>query len=246
MHLILVGATGLVGSAVLSHLLSLPASQIGQISILTRRPVPLAEGHPHVKVIEHHDFTCFPPELLYQLKGADGCIWALGTSQDLVSKEEYTKITVDYTIAAAKAFSTLSDPFKFVFVSADGATEDPGTLTPFFLRAKGQAESALLALRSTHPSLRPYSLRPGFVDKSSQPELSKWQIQRPMPLLKKLIPVLGPIYRTIYPSGTTPTPQLGKVLTDLAMGDGEHLEGSGIVGGGRIITNLGFRRLAEL
>ncbi|KAJ9662720.1 hypothetical protein H2201_006004 [Coniosporium apollinis] len=206
----------------------------------------MAEGHPHVKVIEHHDFSDFPLEVLHQLKGADGCIWALGTSQGLVSKEEYMKITVDYTIAAAKAFSTLSDPFKFVFVSADGATENPGTLTPFFLHAKGQAESALIALRSTHPSLRPYCLRPGFVDKSSQPELSKWQVQRTMPLLKKLIPVLGPIYRTVYPSGTTPTPQLGKVLTDLAMGDGDDLEGSGIVGGGRIITNIGFRRLAKV
>lgn len=67
-----------------------------------------------------------------------------------------------------------------------------------------------------------------------------------MPLLKKLIPVLGPIYRTIYPSGTSPTPQLGKVLTGLAMGDEEDLEGSGIVSGGRIFMNLGLRRLAQL
>jgi len=115
MHLILTGATGLVGSAVLSHMLSLPAGQIDRISILTRRPVPMAEGHQHDIVIPHADFGNYPQELLDQLKGADGCVWAVGTPISMVTREEYVKIMVDYPIAAAKAFSTLSDSFKFVF-----------------------------------------------------------------------------------------------------------------------------------
>lgn len=87
MHLILTGATGLVGSAVLSHMLSLPPGQIDRISILTRRPVPMAEGHQHVNVIIHNDFSNYPQELLEQLKGADGCVWAIGTPISMVSRE---------------------------------------------------------------------------------------------------------------------------------------------------------------
>jgi uncharacterized protein YbjT (DUF2867 family) len=87
MHLILTGATGLVGSAVLSHMRSLPPGQIDRISILTRRPVPMAEGHQHVNVITHSDFGDYPQEVLEQLKGAEGCVWALGTPISMVSRE---------------------------------------------------------------------------------------------------------------------------------------------------------------
>jgi hypothetical protein len=121
MHLILTGATGLVGTAVLSHMLSLPAGQIDKISILSRKPIPLAEGHPHVKVILHQDFSDYPREILDQLKGAEGCIWAIGASVSLVSKEEYFKMTVDFPVIAAKAFAPLSspNPFKFIYVSCN-------------------------------------------------------------------------------------------------------------------------------
>jgi uncharacterized protein YbjT (DUF2867 family) len=87
MHLILTGATGLVGSAVLSHMLSLPAGQIDRISILSRMPVPMADGHAHVNVIMHNDFSIYPQELLEQLKGAEGCVWAIGIPISMVSRE---------------------------------------------------------------------------------------------------------------------------------------------------------------
>ncbi|KAH0537358.1 hypothetical protein FGG08_005837 [Glutinoglossum americanum] len=268
MHLILTGATGLVGSAVLSHMLSLPAGQIDRISILTRRPVPMADGHPHVNVITHGDFNSYPPELLEQLKGAEGCVWAVGVSVSMVSREgptdgsghrEYINITVDYPVAAAKAFSTLSDSFKFVYVSSKSrfplllmsaislrVTDKPGVFSPSFVPMKAQAESSLLALPSTYPSLRPFVLRPGYVDASPQPTLSSFVAQRPEPFIKKLIPVLGPIFRTLYPARTAPTPELGRVLCELAMGNGEPVEGDDIEGEGRIVGNPAMRRMAGL
>jgi len=124
-HIILTGATGLVGSAALAHMLSMPAGKISRISILTRRPVAMAEGKPNVSVINHSDFTSYPPELLETLKGADACICALGISVTQVSKEEYVKITVDCPVAAAKAFSGLSDNFKFIYVSGEGRVHHP-------------------------------------------------------------------------------------------------------------------------
>ncbi|KAI9761892.1 MAG: hypothetical protein M1840_001545 [Geoglossum simile] len=227
-------------------MLSIPPAQIGRISILTRNPVPMAEGHPHVTVITHSDFGSYPQELLDQLKGAEGCVWAVGTPISMVDRDEYVRITVDYPVAAAKAFSTLSDNFKFVYVSGEGATDKPGPFSPPFAPIKAQAESALLSLPSTHPSLRPFVLRPGFVDASPQPTLASFIPARPQPLLKKLIPVLGPVYRTLYPGGTAPTTALGRVLCEVVMGDGGRIEGDGVEGDGRIVRNWGMRRLAGL
>jgi uncharacterized protein YbjT (DUF2867 family) len=85
MHLILTGATGLVGSAVLHHMLITPS--VSQISILSRRPVPQAEGHSKVNVIIHADFNEYPQSVISQLKGAEGVVWAQGISVTKVTKE---------------------------------------------------------------------------------------------------------------------------------------------------------------
>ena len=57
---------------------------------------------------------------------------------------------------------------------------------------------------------------------------------------------LFPIVRTFMPGMVSPTRDLGRVMTDLAMSDGERLEGSGVSGDGRTLNNRGFRRIAGL
>lgn len=87
MHLILTGATGLVGSAVLDAMIK--TKDISRISILSRRPVKMVEDakDPRVNVILHEDFEKYDSALLRQLKGASGVVWALGISQSQVGKE---------------------------------------------------------------------------------------------------------------------------------------------------------------
>ena len=87
MHLILTGATGLVGSAVLDAMIK--TKDISKISILARRPVQMAEDakDPRINVIIHKDFEKYDSEVLRKLKGANGVVWALGTSQTAVGKE---------------------------------------------------------------------------------------------------------------------------------------------------------------
>lgn len=87
MHLILTGATGLVGTAVLDAMMRTPT--ITQISILSRRPVPMAEAahDPRVTVILHKDFAKYDKDVLKRLEGAAGCVWALGTSTTQVGAE---------------------------------------------------------------------------------------------------------------------------------------------------------------
>jgi len=84
-HLILTGATGLVGSAVLHHMLINPS--VSKISILSRRAVPQAEGHSKANVIIQTDFNVYPPSILDQLKDASGLVWAQGISIAQVTKE---------------------------------------------------------------------------------------------------------------------------------------------------------------
>ena len=85
--MILTGATGLVGSAVLDAMIKM--KDITKISILSRRPVKMAEDskESRIKVTIHKDFENYGTELLKQLKGANGCVWALGTAQSQVSRE---------------------------------------------------------------------------------------------------------------------------------------------------------------
>lgn len=87
MHLILTGATGLVGSSVLDAMLR--SADIAKITILSRRPVPMAEDvkDPRIQVLIHENFQHYEPELLQKLKDADGCVWALGTSTTNVTEE---------------------------------------------------------------------------------------------------------------------------------------------------------------
>jgi hypothetical protein len=160
---------------------------------------------------------------------------------------EYRKITIDYPLAAAKAFSTLNSSFNFVYVSGEGATSKPGMFTPHFGGIKGAAEQQLIELAAETSSLSVYNVRPGGVDPGQHPEISDALKERKAPRWEGfLLPVLLPTLRTVYPSGMSPTKQLGAFLTDLALGDGKPLAGDGVEGAGRIVTNKGFRRLAGL
>lgn len=87
MHLILTGATGLCGSSVLDAMLK--TKEVTKISIISRRPVKMAEDSkdPRVNVILHQDFETYDTGLLSQLQGATGCVWSLGISQTQVSAE---------------------------------------------------------------------------------------------------------------------------------------------------------------
>lgn len=111
-HVILTGATGTAGAAVLDRALRSPA--ISRVSILSRRPVKRAEGQPKANVIIHKDYESYPQELLDQLQGATGCVWAQGISSRGMKERDYEKITVDYPVAAAKAFAGLGPKMNFV------------------------------------------------------------------------------------------------------------------------------------
>ncbi|GAB0137934.1 hypothetical protein EsDP_00006185 [Epichloe bromicola] len=136
MEIIIVGATGYVGSAVLERCLS--DASISRIFVLTRRPLGDAqtaspEAARKVSVVIKMNWIEYDDELLERLRGARACIWCIGGRHTQHSRwatpEEYLAVTVDYTVAAARAFARMmgtttrshDDRFRFVFCSGDAS-----------------------------------------------------------------------------------------------------------------------------
>ena len=263
-HLILTGATGLVGSSVLLHVLSLPpTTSITRLSILSRSPVPLATSAKRmnttteIEIIDHKDYLSYPPEVLAKLRGAKGVIWAQGISQNAVGKDEYVKITKDYPLVAADAFTGLNDKgFNFVYVSGEGATHSPGRFSQIFARVKGETELALLGFSEQHPNVRSIITRPGGVDGTYQPAIKEvfegWKQKQGL-AIRAAAPVLLPLLRATYKNMISPTEELGKTLVELAMREeGTPLKGPGVEGvngegdEGWVVRCRGLRRMGGL
>ncbi|ROT41971.1 hypothetical protein SODALDRAFT_326141 [Sodiomyces alkalinus F11] len=257
MHLILTGATGVVGSSVLDAMLK--NKEVTTISILSRRPVPLADQaqDPRVHVIIHEDFAQYPPEVLEQLKGAQGVVWALGVRPMTVGKEEYLRITKDYPTAAASAFSsslatetTEKDPFRFVFVSGAFATQKPGPFHPLYARTKGQTEARLSEIAAqSQGRFVVDSLRASTVDPTGHEAVLK--VVPRDGVLKRLGFAAN---RVLVPAMYAPSEPLGRFLTGLALGKYEAQLAEGGTEGAkvgrlprvRLLENPMFRRLIGL
>jgi nucleoside-diphosphate-sugar epimerase len=219
MHLILTGATGMVGTAVLDRMLK--AKDVTRISILSRRPVRFADEvkDPRVNVIIHTDFTKYDTSTLQeQLKDAKGCVWALGsTSTTQTTPEEYRKATRDYGVEAAKAFAkmgTEDEPFRFVYISGEGATQTPGMTTTLYARVKGEAEEMLTKVAEETPSLMVLSARIGGVDAAGHEAMAKYGPERIF-MHRVLGTTLMPALKALYGKMHMPTITLGDVCTQL-------------------------------
>jgi uncharacterized protein YbjT (DUF2867 family) len=153
MKIILTGATGFVGGEVLKQALADPF--IKQVTVLARRPAGIQ--HPKLKEILLEDFLDYA-KVQAELD-ADACIWCLGVSQTEVDKEAYIRITLDYTLAGARAMLAVNPGMRFCFLSGRGADQDEKT-TVLFGKIKGRAEKELARLSSRVVSFRPAFIRP--------------------------------------------------------------------------------------
>lgn len=101
-----------------------------------------------------------------------------------MSEAEYTRITYDYTLAAATVLARVAPQSTFTYVSGAGTrTDERGTL---WTRVKGRTENALLALPLKAYMFRPGGIQPrhGAVSKTRSYRIAYVAATPLLPLLK--------------------------------------------------------------
>ncbi|PYH92389.1 hypothetical protein BO71DRAFT_485441 [Aspergillus ellipticus CBS 707.79] len=221
MKLTLTGPTGFIGQEVLTQCLTNPA--ITSIVALSRRPLPSSiSTHPKLTVRIIDDFLTYPDSLMSDLRGAEGCIWALGQNRT-PDMETARRINLDYTLSGLRAFDGLfagsssgssGKKFRFVYVSGGMAERDQGRklwVAAGTRKIRGQVETELTAYEKDRGgSVEVYIARPAMV-------LARGAS------LRTLVFGLGP---SIW------VDDLARVLVDVAMrGGGERVLENGMMVG---------------
>jgi uncharacterized protein YbjT (DUF2867 family) len=193
MKVILFGSTGMVGQGVLRECLRDP--EVTQVLAVVRAPT--GRQHAKLREIVHRDFSDFSG---LQLDG-DACLWCLGVSSTGMSEASYTRITFDYTIAAAKVLARST--MTFIFVSGAGAQGNT-----MWARVKHRTEDALFAM----PFKEVYVFRLGLM----QPLHG---IKSRTRLYNVLYPLLYPLMlaaKLVTPNRLTDTERVGRAMLRIA------------------------------
>ncbi|MFP2928935.1 NAD(P)H-binding protein [Pyxidicoccus sp. 3LG] len=202
MKVILFGATGMVGQGVLRECLR--DEGVERVLVIGRS----ATGQQHAKLREvvHEDLTDYSA-LEGELSGYDACFFCLGVSAAGMSEQDYTRVTYDFTLAAARVLARLNPGMTFIYVSGTG-TDSSEKGRAMWARVKGRTENALLGL----PFKAKYMFRPGFI----QPMhgiVSKTKLYRVG------YAVMGPLYpamKALFPKYVTTTEQVGRAMLRVA------------------------------
>ncbi len=198
-HLVLVGATGMVGGYALRYALEHPA--IERVTAIGRRKLGIS--HTKLNEILHQNFgDC--SALAESLSRQDAAIFCLGAYTGSVSDAELRTITVDYTVEFARVLHTSSPSAEFVFLSGRGA-DQTGKSRIAFARYKGEAENALLAA-GFHAV---YIFRPAYiypVKPRTEPNLGY-----------RLLRAIYPIFRMLFPDQVIRADDLARVMVDVAV-----------------------------
>jgi len=185
MKIVLFGATGMVGAGALLECLADP--RVESVLALTRSST--GRRHPKLRELVHKDFFNYD-NLAGEFASCDACFFCLGVSSIGMSESEYTHLTYDLTLAAARTMAAANPRMVFCYVSGVGtdSTERGRTM---WARVKGRTENALLALFANA-----YMFRPGIIQPLDG-------IKPKTPLYRFIYSVLTPL--TPVGSATIPT-----------------------------------------
>lgn len=152
MHILLTGATGLLGQGVLNACLD--AADVTRVTVLTRRAID--RPHPKLHEVRLEDFAQ-AATVAPQLADIDACFYCAGAPPIGTAEATYRHVTLDLTLAVARAYASANPQGRFFYIS--GANSDPDSrLMP--LRIKGETEAALQALPITTVMVRPGGILP--------------------------------------------------------------------------------------
>jgi uncharacterized protein YbjT (DUF2867 family) len=108
-RIVIFGATGMVGQGVLRECLL--AGDVDQVVVVGRTAT--GRSDPKLREVIHHDFTDLAA-IGTELAGTDACFFCLGVSSVGTTEADYTRITYDFTRAAADTLAQLNPDCTFV------------------------------------------------------------------------------------------------------------------------------------
>jgi uncharacterized protein YbjT (DUF2867 family) len=202
MKVILFGATGMVGKGVLRECLL--DAEVESVLAIGRRATGVR--HDKLREIVHKDFSDFSA-IEGELSGCDACFFCLGVSSAGMSEQEYSRVTYDVTMAAARTLVKHNPGMTFLYVSGMG-TDSTERGRMMWARVKGKTENTLLQM----PFKAAYMFRPGYI----QPLHA---ITSSTKLTRVLYAVMGPLYplwKRLFPKYVTTTEQLGLAMIHVA------------------------------
>jgi uncharacterized protein YbjT (DUF2867 family) len=199
---LLFGASGMLGTAVLRECLADP--KVARVVSVGRSASALHSVN--LEQIVHADLSNYD-SIESSLSDFDACFFCLGVSSAGLSEEDYSRVTYGYTLAAANTLARLNPRMTFIYVSGAG-TDSSAAGRVMWARVKGRTENALLAL----PFAAAYMLRPGII----QPLHGIKSKTRSYRVFYAISAFLLPALRAAFPNHVLSTTQIGTAMLNLA------------------------------
>ncbi|MEO5963558.1 MAG: NAD(P)H-binding protein [Thermomonas sp.] len=199
LHVMITGATGLVGQGVLHE--TLLDANVGKVTVLGRRKIDNAD--PRITELIVEDFSDLSA-VEDQFKGIDACLYCAGAPPIGTPEHIYRHVTVALTTSVARTLARLSPGMRFIYVSGANANANSRFMP---LRVKGEVEAALQALALRATMLRPGGIQPAHGERS------------PHRALRALYAVGAPLMGlgvALAPSLMTSTARLGRAMLAIA------------------------------
>ncbi len=224
-RLVIVGASGMVGSYALRY--ALDSSAVESVTSIGRKKAGIS--HPKLKEVVHQNFAdC--SALVDVLSGQDAAVYCLGAYTGSVSDADLHAITTDYTIEFARVLHKSSPKAAFSFLSGNGA-DQTGRSRIAFARYKGEAEKALIA--AGFPRI--FLFRPAYiypVQPREEPNFSY-----------RLLRAAYPVFRVLFPNQVIRADDLAWAMVNVVVGHAEKGQEFGV--GDFILENRDIRALVK-
>ena len=196
-RIIIFGASGMVGRGILLECLD--SNHVDSIVMVNRKSIGVQ--HEKLKEVIHSDFLDYSV-IEDEMKNLDACFWPLGISAVGLCENKYTKITYDYTMAAAKKLKEFNPDLVFCYVSGVGTDSTEGG-RQMWARVKGRTENDLIKLFR-----KAYMFRPGYIQpKRGVKSKTGWYNA-----MYVFFSWLYPLFKLISPNSLTTTIDVGKAM----------------------------------
>jgi nucleoside-diphosphate-sugar epimerase len=199
-NIIITGSNGMIGSLILNNCLQ--NLEIKTVTTIVRRKSGIS--NPKLVEIIHDDFLDFS-NIESVFKNQDICYYCIGVYTGKVPRDEFAKITIDFTKAFATTLRKNNNKTTFCFLSGQGAdrTEKSNVM---FAKDKGIAENILFNLNFSEC----YSFRPGYI----YPVTSR---KEPTFAYKLMRVLYKPIMNNLFPSYCTTSEQLARTMVKVGL-----------------------------